>query len=368
MFFSLLALFYFIIGAIELFEVPVSKKIIAAVCLIPAFVLTAFRDVSVGCDTFTYSLVFEKLRYVDSIIDALAWDRMEYGYVSISYLFSHMDLSFSQFQIAGSTFIYASFFLFLIRYSKNIGISCLVFLTMRYMFGPMNAARMYWAMAVLWFAIPFVQKRCYLGFALLVLLASFFQKAAFLFIFLYPLSLIKFTPKKIFLSFFIAGIIGYMGKPFFVFVTHTLGLYESYLNGQYLNFSGNVAVYLVFMIDACLALFVLYNKKTEKNFFNQNLTASISIEKICLCAILVILCCDIVGFNFTLMSRISDFYSFCWLILIPMTFMKMKNKMVAIISLIMFALCLFSQFETIMSLRSNWYCVDPYSFNFGEIF
>ena len=196
----------------------------------------------------------------------------------------------------------------------------------------------------------------------MILLASTFQKAALFSIFLYPLTLVNFSRKKVFLFLPIAGIVGYMGKTFFVYLTSTLGLYESYLNSQYLNFSGNIAVYLIFVIDACLALFVLYNKKTQNLGIYQNITEKISIEKICFSAVLFILCCDIVGFNFTLMSRLSDFYSFCWLILIPLTIMNMENKIVAFITLVIVEACLFTQFETIMVLRSNWYCVDPYHF------
>lgn len=368
MVFSILVFYYFIIGAIEIFDVPISKKHIAFICVVPAFILTAFRDVSVGCDTTTYAFFYDRMIFSDSLFDVLSKDRMEFGYVAISYILSHMGLSFSQLQLILSAFIYTSFYFFLIRYSKNIGISCLVFLTMRYMLGTMNTVRMYLAIAVLWCSIPYIQKRNYLGFGLMVFLASAFHKTAFLSLFLYPLAMTKLSLKKVLLSLSIAGVFGYMGKSFFSFLAVAFGMYESYLNGQYLNFSGNIAVYLIFVIDVCFALFVLCNEKRENTFSIQSFKEYVSVEKICYAAVLFILCCDIVGFNFTLMSRLSDYYTFCWLILVPATFMRMKNKMFAIISLIIIALCLFAQFSTILALRPDWCCVEPYRFYFGEIF
>lgn len=367
MLFACLCIYYFIMGVVELFEIPISKKILAFFALFPAFFLTAFRDVSVGCDTITYSISFIKVGFFDSLFDAIKYERYENGYVFLEYMFSHLNFSFFQMQFVISLLFYVSFYFFLVRYSKNIGISCVLFLTLRYMLAAMVVTRMYLALAVLYLSIPFVLKRNYWAFSLLVLFASTFHKTAFIFIFLYPLALTSLSLKKSFLFISVAGILGFIGKNLFVFLSLTLGLYESYLGGQYFNVSGNIAVYLIFVIDVCLALFILYNKEKSK-LLVQDSQRDISVEKICYSSILFIICCDIIGFNFALMSRISDFFSFSWLILIPMTFMKMKNKIAAVICLIVITICLFIQFETVMTLRPNWNCVEPYQFYFGEIF
>lgn len=363
--FLFIGIYYFFIGVLELFETAISKKIIAVISIVPAFLLTAFRDVSVGCDTMNYLIFFEKIRLKDSLFDAILSDRMECGYVSISYLFSHLGLSFYHFQLFISAFFYISFYLFLIRYSKNIGISCFVFLTMRYMFGPMNVVRMYLALAILWFSISSVQKHDFIKFSLLVLIASTFHKTAFIFFLLYPLAMMFFSKKNVFLSIFTAGTLSFWGLPFFYLLISVTGLYDSYLERDYFDTSGKIAVYLTFAVDLFLGLFIFYN---NKKILFQSQSKNVSIEKVSFSAVLVIICCDIIGFNFSLMNRLSDFYSFCWLILVPMTLMQMKNKIVAIISFILIAICLLTQFETIMLFRPNWNGVEPYSFYFGDFF
>ena len=152
--FSLLIFLYFVISIIEIFESSISKRFLATIALFPAFFLTAFRDYSVGNDTVMYLFCYEKIAHANSFFEALSFDRMETGYVALSYFFSHIGLSFYQFQFVLALFIYASLYIFLVKYSKNIGISCLIFLTLRYMLGTMNVVRMYTAIAVLLYSIP----------------------------------------------------------------------------------------------------------------------------------------------------------------------------------------------------------------------
>ena len=173
-----LAIFYLIIGFLELFHIPISKKFLCISCLLPAFVLTAFRDVSVGCDTLSYLRNFTRIGFSNNLADAFLYSRMELGYVSITYFFSHFWKSFLLQQVLVTLFIYISFYFFLVKYSKNIGLSCFIFLTMRLMFGPMNVVRMYIAIGILLFSIPYLIKSNFLKFFLFVAVAALFHKTA----------------------------------------------------------------------------------------------------------------------------------------------------------------------------------------------
>ena len=194
-----------------------------------------------------------------------------------------------------------------------------------------------------------------------------FHKTALIFVILYPLTKIKISKKSISIVFISAGIISFLGKNFFMFLTEKMGMYESYLSGKYFNYEENIAVYLILAIDICLALLVFFNEKNNNQIVELN-KKIVPIEKICNSSIIVLLCCDIVGLNNTIMGRISGYFSFSWLILVPLVVMKIKNKATAILVFVLVSLCLFVQYETVMIYRPTWNNVEPYNFYFGDLF
>lgn len=365
--FTALCIYYLIIGIIELFNSSISKKIMAGISLLPAFILTAFRDISVGSDTIAYYRAFNRISVANAFSDLLNSERMESGYIAVNYIFSHLGFSFFQMQFVVSLFIYIALYVLLSKYSKNIGWSCFLFLTLRYLFGPMNVVRMYVATAFLYFSIPFLQRRNFILFLVFVLTATMFHKTALIFVILYPLTKIKISKKSISIVFISAGIISFLGKNFFMFLTEKMGMYESYLSGKYFNYEENIAVYLILAIDICLALLVFFNEKNNNQIVELN-KKIVPIEKICNSSIIVLLCCDIVGLNNTIMGRISGYFSFSWLILVPLVVMKIKNKATAILVFVLVSLCLFVQYETVMIYRPTWNNVEPYNFYFGDLF
>ena len=369
--FSLLVVLYFVISVIEIFENSISKKVLAAIALFPAFFLTAFRDYTVGNDTVTYLICYERIAHINSLFEALSYDRMETGYVALSYYFSHIGLSFYQFQFIIAFFIYFSLYLFLVRYSKNIGISCLMFLTLRYMLGPMVVVRMYIVVAILLYSVPYIQLRKFPHFLFLVVLATFFHKTALLFLPLYPLSIVKWSKEKILVATCASAIIAFLGKTFFLYVTSKVGIYENYLDGAYFASTGKTSVIVRLAIDSILAMFVLYTEWLYKKQFDiQNIIEKnrISIQQINHTAILCILCLDIIGLSNSIMGRISGYFTFSWLIIVPMVFSQIKNKASSFVLFVPFAVFLIAYFETILVLRQDWYNVIPYHFYFGSIF
>lgn len=376
MFFTLF-LFYLVLGFVELFEQRIPKKYLCVAALLPAFCLTAFRDVSVGCDTYTYLRTFTSVGFVDDFMQLVDISRMELGYLFANYSFTHLGLSFYYMQFVVSLFFYFVLFLFLVKYSKNIGVSCLIFLLMRYIFGPMNVVRMYIAIAFLLLSIPFIQKRKFPQFLLLVALACLFHKTSLLFIVLYPLSKINLSKRMVAIFLLVAAIVGFVGKSFFETLTAYLGLYESYLDGGFFNVEGKFAMYIALAMDSLLALFLLYNRlRFDKEFCNRimidskQLTANteISIEKISIVAIIIVLALDLVGLGNAIMSRLTGYFVFGWILLIPLAIMRMKNKIAAVIFLIVLSVLLLAQFEVVMIFRPNWYCIEPYSFFWGDTF
>lgn len=368
--FLCLSIFFLIVGAVEIFDPPISKKKLSALCLVPAFILTAFRDISIGSDTLNYARIFNRITFYKSFFEACEYERIESGYVALNYILGGMGLEYYHFQFFVALFIYVSYFYFISKYSKNVGLSCFLFLTLRLMFGPMNVVRMYLAVASLLYSLPFIQKRKFIPFFFCVLLATLFHKSALIFIILYPLAKIDLRKKIVLPAIAAAGIIAMRGKMFFLYLTSTLGLYENYLNKDQFNTEGKIAIYLMLAIDVCFALFIWYNGLNEKK--NEPLKLEnekkISMSKICKASILIVLVLDIIGLCSTIMGRITGYFAFCWLIMIPMTFSLIKDKAKAFAFYLILVSCLLVQFQITMIYRPNWNCVEPYKFFFGVFF
>ena len=178
------------------------------------------------------------------------------------------------------------------------------------------------------------------------------------------------SKKNIAIAFSAAAAIAFLGKAFFLVLTNKLGVYENYLNRDYFNFEGKVAIYIILVIDVCLALFVLYNDTLRKNVnLSYELNKDfIPIKTICQSAVLCVCVLDIIGLSNTIMSRISGYFAFCWLILIPMVISQIKNKIGSIVIFVLLAACLVAYFEVVIEYRPDWNRVIPYSFYFGQIF
>ena len=167
-----------------------------------------------------------------------------------------------------------------------------------------------------------------------------------------------------------ASALALVGKGFFLILTSTIGLYGNYLKKVQFNTEGKIAIFFILAIDICFALFIWYNEsKYKENVLSKYKDKEIvPISKICKISVLVIICLDIIGLCNTIMGRITGYFSFCWLILIPMAFSLINNKAKAFIVYIIFVFFLLVQFQLTMVYRPNWNCVEPYLFCFGELF
>ncbi len=84
-----------------------------------------------------------------------------------------------------------SFSVFFWRYSRNLALSFLIFICMGFWGMSFFILRQFVAMSILLFSYPFLEKRQFLPFALLVALAAQFHQSAWIFLFVYLLSYFK---------------------------------------------------------------------------------------------------------------------------------------------------------------------------------
>lgn len=353
-YYIILFILYFIIGLLEINNKvkPEYSKIFALVSLFPLFVLTAFRDVSVGNDTIAYFHTYSILSHINSFKDMFLYSRMEPGYIFINYIFAMAGAEYIYMQIFISGFIYYSLFRFLSRYSVNIGLSCIIFLGMRMFCGPMNVVRMWIALAILLFALDyFIQSKIYKA-NILIIVAMTFHYSALIFLAL-NFTNSKLNTRNVIIIILTSIAIAVAGKSFFDVATGSIGLYQGYLDSKYFNYDDNIAIYLTLVIDIALTGLYFFLFKIEKIKYSKILMifAYLSIFSIGL---------DIIGLTNTIMNRISGYFYISWLVLIPIAVNYIKKIDIKLLVFCLVTLGFLSQFLVVMIYRPTWNGVVPY--------
>lgn len=363
-YYTVLLILYFLLSFFKLdkgLNNKQSKKILIFL-LLPLFLLTAFRDVSVGNDTLNYYNAFKYISLQPSIIEAIKHSRFEIGYVFLNYFISCVTDNYYVLQFLMTVIIYKSLYDFLKKKSENLAMSCFIFLTLRMFIGPMNTVRQWLAISFLFYGISQLEKKNKFKFLLFVLLASTFHKTAIIFSVL--LILPYFSNKKFFKLFLFSFgfLLVFFGNKVFMILTSILGLYKGYLNSKYFinfNYLGVCLILIVNIIIFCL--FEFY----KKDYLINNKNKKIDIRYyICYCALIFELFINIIGLNSTIMGRLSVYFEVFYLISIPhlckVSIIKNKSYVLQFIIMILFV----GIFYTVMIYRPYWNGVSIYKFYF----
>lgn len=360
----IVVLIYYGIGSIftlkQKYEVNKNLKIVLA--LLPMFILVGFRGINIGSDTWFYAHVFENIGSQDSLLKAIANSRYEIGFVVLNYIFAKVGFTYNMLQVTITFFICFSIGKFFKRYCVNVWIGSYVFYTLRYMLGPMNTVRMWIAIAILLFSIPYLQKQRPIQFFGIVVMASLFHSTALVFLVLYPLCKVRLTKRKIVLLYIIALVIGAMGTSFFAWLTKSINMYSGYLTSKYFVYDNNVAVFLNLAIDLCLVVFIFYEYRKELDEGIEKNTEINSLDNIIKVALLLIVAIDIVGLRNTIMNRISAYFGMFLVIAIPSAIKKINFKYNREIIWLGMGGLLALQFLVVMIFRPEWNSVVPYYF------
>ncbi len=333
--------------------------------LLPAFLLVAFRGVLVGNDTYTYYYAFEKYKVHGTFASILGSSLREPGFLLLNYICIHLGLSYTFMQIVISAFIYYSLYRFISRYSNDTWLSCLLFILSRHMFGTMNTMRMWAAIAIVLFAVPYVIKRKVVPVVLITVAAMMFHFTAIVFLVIYFLVGIEWDNKNVIASIMIASIISFMGRPFFLLVTRIINRYSGYLDGRYFD-SGGTATYVSLIIQICFFAFVFieykkWNYRDRQAGGFEELHANVYYDGYLLSSMLVMLLLDIIGLNNTIMSRISAFFAPATYLSVPYSIASSEIKNRRILTFTIVSLLLLN-FIIVMKFRPGWYGVSDYEF------
>lgn len=367
-----LLLLYFALGYRELnHKIPLrQRKVYTLSLLFPIFILVAFRSVNLGNDTMAY---FEKYLLVsdfstfDVVKKYIAISYMEPGFLLLNFFCGELGMSYFMFQILVTAYIYYSFYVFFEKYAPNIAM-CVCMLMAMNMSGTMNVIRMYLALSTLLFAIPFLLKRKWIRFYIIVAVATTFHTSSMIFAIMYPLCALKYnriTTTSLVIG---AGIIAYMGVTFFSWMTSKIDLYENYVSEERFKNMNTLAVTVSF-ITSIIHYIIAYESgllrisQYQANKEKRGKT-NITFEYYLHVSLLLTLCFGIIGLSNNIMSRVSTYFSIAIPLVLAASLYKYKNIGLRTLLYIIVVGFQIAWFLAILILRPDWNHINPYEWGF----
>ena len=334
-----------------------SPKMRIFICLLPAFIITAFRDISVGNDTYVYARAYNLLNTNQELFTFLSNSRFEIGYNLVEFFFKKLGADYYVMQFAITLFIYYSLGRYILKYSMNPWLSCFVFLTTRDFFGPMNTTRMWLAISVILFSLDFLVNRQFVRFILLTALASLFHFTALVFVVMYFFYQVEIDYRIISITTVLSLAVLIMGRSFFLWLTSRINRYSGYLDSAYFNVRDNIAIYIELLLNiAYFTLLYAINKKMSA----RGITTT-GIDKLTYSASLIAVAMSIIGLTNAITSRVAAFFTVFLIISLPNALRRVKkeNKVILIPA---FILLMIVQFVVVIVFRPHWSGIIPYNF------
>lgn len=340
------------------------KRIITFLLLLPAFLLIAFRNVSVGSDTFAYYSNYINLGNYDSITTPLSKTWMEPGYIFLAYYFSHFGLDYYYFQFLITAVYFFSTYKLIIKYSYNIGTSCFLFVTLGCMFGMMNQTRMWLSIAIVMFSLQYIVDRKLLNFIIIIILASTIHVSSLVFLFAYPICILieKDLYKYSFMIICLSGLVLLAGSPFLMKVTELTNHYSIYTSSESTGF--RLAAVLNLMINLGIFIMVFQSEKhnIRNDFADSAVKPSFNSTTINLMFSLMTFGISIVELSNSYISRLLYFYSFPLVFVLANVIENNKDWRLRYFSKLAIIACFTLKTFIVLKYRPQWDSVLPYSF------
>lgn len=246
------------------------QNVYLLISFIVLFILSAFRDVSVGTDTYNYETTFNNLE------NGIYWvkEHIEPGWVFLNELTLYFGLGFQSLLFLVSFITLAFVFTVAVKNSPNPMLTIFLYYNLYFYFLSFNISRQMLAASIICFSFFYLLRKQYLVFISFVLLSSLFHISslvAILFVFWDFINLKKINYIfLIILSFFI-GLFGYD----FIYLILDRFVVEdfSYIRDEN---SGNIlgnALYLILFNSFIFALMMPFRK--IDNYFKHILLFAI---------------------------------------------------------------------------------------------
>lgn len=307
---------YFILYFFLLFLAFFLKKATGRNCVLILFIVLlifySIRSYTVGTDTLNY--VSHYLYNYNPYQYGFNKD-VEIGYQYLDYLvIKFTNNYFWLFIVCGSIVIYS--YLYVIdKYSNSFIFSLFIYLFLGFYTFAFNGLRQGVAIAICFFALPYLLNKNILKYFLLIFLASLFHISSLVMFFIYGLVHLKVKLEYKMLLIFIVSFLG--GSYLITYLAEENSRYEGYT--QKSEVAGGYIVFLFYLI---LGLFIYFLGKRER-ILNNNYQ---KMEQIYLCGLLLVLPIVLLGTNPSGPQRILNYFTPMLIFLIPYLMVKIKSS------------------------------------------
>ncbi|WP_294753484.1 EpsG family protein [uncultured Ruminococcus sp.] len=159
------------------------------------YVFAAFRSLEVGNDTQEYYRIFRLISDQQSLTTALTVSRYEAGYIIYNYIVSRVTTNFQWILAINSGVYIGASIWFVNKYSTSFKKAIILFFSFGMYYNVMNIERQCIAIAFFLIAIPFLERKQYIRYVLLIMLASTFHMMSIVLLALVIIPKIDFTKK-----------------------------------------------------------------------------------------------------------------------------------------------------------------------------
>lgn len=229
--------------------------------------------------------------------------------------------------------------IFIYRYSSNVVWSVLVYVCLMYAFNSLNGVRQFLVLSLVFLAFPLIQKRQFVKFLIVVLLACFFHKSAIVLLLFYWLYKVKVNSKNI--SILILGTI-------LIFAAFSyLGDLYTLLGGSYAHYitteveQNHLATIIRFAVNLSIAIFCLLSFRQKDTSSDAKYPIQIPLSFLTLCACISV-SGALISFQSYNVERIVYYFYLLNIITIPNILKTISNKSLRTFITIIVMLCLFT--------------------------
>ncbi len=329
-----------------------NKKIYLAINFLIFTMLAAFRDISIGNDTYTYFNLFKTVQ--NESIDVLK-NRFEVGYLWLNKLLGLISSNPQILFIITSIIIMTGFSILIYKYSNSVWMSVFLFYSLGYFGASMNTIRQCIAMTIIFLAYHFILENKIKLFLISVILATTFHKTAIVFLVAYPLLKMPLNKKNIFIMICgtLMGLLAF--NKIFDLIINVFPIYSYYENGKYIEGGIKLASIINTIVLLCIFLLgVIVQKECSKD-----LTKDMQLMNK---FIFISICISILSFKFNLLDRLSDYFSVFSIIFLPNIIKKIKQSNRRIIYIYSVISLFFIYYTIILHIRPEWNQIYPYKF------
>lgn len=227
--------------------------------------LFSFESVHSNADMIAYRDAYIEIQSLDYDISSYIQNKKDPAFYLVCYLFAKMGLGFYWWHAFLGLLYSLAFYNLLKKYSPNIYISIIVFVTLGQLNFALSALRQMTAIIFIMLSFTYIEQKKPIKFIALTIVASLFHSTAIIFIIAYPLYRIRLKIKTIIFMVVAMLLTIPMAKPLFLFVMPKIGspeLYYNYLQSD-LTLSISGAIISIFIFLFCVVVIFMSKGKAD---------------------------------------------------------------------------------------------------------